>query len=1092
VVALGVAVATAVITGSLVVGDSVTDSVRDTALVRLGHIDHALTGPVFFRDDLAAAAQLKKPGRRVVPAIITTGAARNPDTGVVVPGVDVIGIGDDFRELFEGDQPRLSGREVAVNEVLARDLGVGPGEYVLINAGRRAEAPADTLFARRDRKDVLGSMRLKVVAVLPDFGAGGFSLGSRTSLPRNAFISKEWLGDALGRQGRSNALLVRSSKSARDENEKLQSALARACTPVDYGLKLVPNDEQGYLSVESETLVLPDGHVHAIRRAAEQCGAHPAATSVYLADSISKAGGEGISYAVIAGMEPHGPPDSSEISDTGILLNTWAAKDLNAEVGDELEVAYLVGSRDGTYRTESGRFTVSGIVELEGAAADPGLVPDFEGITEAKSITDWDPPFPLDLKRVTDRDEEYWNRYQATPKAFLQPQAARSIWNSGRPAGRGGWVTSMRLYPAEGATLGELEKAFAAALKENLSPAEAGLAFRPVRLQALKASKGTQDYGVLFISMSMFLVLAAMGLAGMLIRLSAQQRAAEAGALLACGFTSRAAMLSVAAEGAALSVFGVIMGVPLGVAYARGIIYLLGTGRLGSIGDASLWLHVNAGSLAIGTLCGLAAGIVSVWWGARGLGRSKVLDLLAGRQAMSALPSSKRHPFAAALLLVSLVAAGALAVAVRGTGAFFGSGAVLLIAALCACYLALARALAAGGASMTMRTLTVRSAAANRGRSMLTVGLLACAVFVIVATAANTRDYSQSDAGRLDSGTGGFSLRAVSSIPIPYDFGTKTGREKLGFPPKDEALFEGVNVFSFLSNSGDDISCLNLAKPMFPRVLGVGTAMIERAGFRLSASGAVSNSPWDRLEQAGEDDTIPVFGDADSVRWQLHSGLGEVIKMPTPGGEPVELRVAGTIAGSVFAGELLMSESDFKRTFRGDDAPRYFLIETPSGTDARVAEALRRNLGDMGLEVRSTREILNAVVSVQNTYISTFVALGGLGVVLGTFGLVIVLLRSALERRGEFALMLATGFSRKFLSRLLVAENAGLLCAGLLCGAVSALLAVAPQISSAQSRINWPALAALLTAIVLIGLASCAVAARAAVRGNLIEALREE
>jgi len=318
-----------------------------------------------------------------------------------------------------------------------------------------------------------------------------------------------------------------------------------------------------------------------------------------------------------------------------------------------------------------------------------------------------------------------------------------------------------------------------------------------------------------------------------------------------------------------------------------------------------------------------------------------------------------------------------------------------------------------------------------------------------------------------------------------------SGRE-VGFPPQDEAVFEGVSVFSFLSNSGDDISCLNLARPTFPRILGVGAAMIKRGGFRLSTSGPGGGCPWNRLRGTTQDGAIPVFGDADSVRWQLHSGPGKVIKMPRAGGGSVDVRVAGTIASSIFAGELLMSESNFRRTFPDNDAPRYFLIEAPPGREERVAEALRRNLGDMGLEVRTTREILNAVVGVQNTYISTFVALGGLGVVLGTFGLVIVLLRSALERRGEFALMLATGFGRGFLSRLLVAENAGLLCGGLLCGAVSALLAVAPQISSARSRINWPALALLPAAIVLIGLASCAVAARAAVRGNLIEALKEE
>jgi len=157
-----------------------------------------------------------------------------------------------------------------------------------------------------------------------------------------------------------------------------------------------------------------------------------------------------------------------------------------------------------------------------------------------------------------------------------------------------------------------------------------------------------------------------------------------------------------------------------------------------------------------------------------------------------------------------------------------------------------------------------------------------------------------------------------------------------------------------------------------------------------------------------------------------------------------------------------------------------------------VADALRRNLGDFGLEVRGTRELLNAYAGVQNTYLSTFLALGGLGLMLGTVGLVIVLLRNALERRKEFALMLAEGFTERELAAMLVIENAGLLIAGLLCGTVTALIAVAPHLASVAARVNWVALFGVLAGILVIGLASCLLAARAATRGRLLEALREE
>ena len=52
-VALGAAVATSVLTGALLVGDSVRGSLRDMTLERLGAIDHAVLGERFFREVLA-------------------------------------------------------------------------------------------------------------------------------------------------------------------------------------------------------------------------------------------------------------------------------------------------------------------------------------------------------------------------------------------------------------------------------------------------------------------------------------------------------------------------------------------------------------------------------------------------------------------------------------------------------------------------------------------------------------------------------------------------------------------------------------------------------------------------------------------------------------------------------------------------------------------------------------------------------------------------------------------------------------------------------------------------------------------------------
>ena len=56
-----------------------------------------------------------------------------------------------------------------------------------------------------------------------------------------------------------------------------------------------------------------------------------------------------------------------------------------------------------------------------------------------------------------------------------------------------------------------------------------------------------------------------------------------------------------------------------------------------------------------------------------------------------------------------------------------------------------------------------------------------------------------------------------------------------------------------------------------------------------------------------------------------------------------------------------------------------------------------------GLEVNLAAVRLDEFNAVQNTYLQIFQLLGGLGLLLGSVGLGVVVLRNALERRAELA-----------------------------------------------------------------------------------------
>ena len=114
-VALGVMAATAVLTGALVVGDSVRGSLRQLAVERLGRIDAALVTPHFFRQELAtevaADPNFKKSSEytAALPAIVLQSTLENPmgQQKFHAGNVAVLGVGPEFWKLGEGSARNL-------------------------------------------------------------------------------------------------------------------------------------------------------------------------------------------------------------------------------------------------------------------------------------------------------------------------------------------------------------------------------------------------------------------------------------------------------------------------------------------------------------------------------------------------------------------------------------------------------------------------------------------------------------------------------------------------------------------------------------------------------------------------------------------------------------------------------------------------------------------------------------------------------------------------------------------------------------------------------------------------------------------------
>jgi putative ABC transport system permease protein len=248
------------------------------------------------------------------------------------------------------------------------------------------------------------------------------------------------------------------------------------------------------------------------------------------------------------------------------------------------------------------------------------------------------------------------------------------------------------------------------------------------------------------------------------------------------------------------------------------------------------------------------------------------------------------------------------------------------------------------------------------------------------------------------------------------------------------------------ARDGDDASCLNLSRPAAPPLLGVDpAALASRGAFAFANAEAHGDgSPWDLLKGTFEDGSIPAIGDQASLMWQLKVGLGDTLDYVDERGQAFRVRIVGALADSVLQGELVISTANFEARYPSQGGYRRFLVDAPSGRAAEVRGLLTSALGDVGLELQPTGDRLQAFHAVQNTYLSIFQLLGALGLLLGSVGLGLVVLRNTQERRGELALLQALGFRRARLRRLALAEYGRLLLVGLGVGVVASLLAVVP------------------------------------------------
>ena len=1143
-IALGVAAATAVLTGALLVGDSMRTSLRDLTLDRLGKVDDLIVSRGFF------GQQAMSPGKatkvlwdKSVPAILfnngTVETENSANQTQRASNVNVFGIPNDFWELDASDLDvkELNGDVAIINQALADQLGIKvdeDGRSLTLRIPKPTQLPAESaLGATRDLIESL--VGLKVIQVLPNEGIARFSLHPSQLDSPNIFVSIDLLQDSLYRKAlrhkpdskQANVTFL-SRRDSRVDGIDFQEVLGMTSRSLeDEGLSLkrvtqtFAKDDAtifDYWSLSSEQLVLQPPVVAAIESSFPN--AKPVFT--YLANDIRKSESEsGIPFSMVAAI---GLDDAFPLIDVGgkqivqpgdaeIVLNQWSADNLGVSVGDKLTVSWFDPETTHGEQTESeASFVVSAIAALTEPsqayevqrrgevvpakfdtaptlANDPNLTPEVPGVTDAESIENWDLPFET-AGKLRPADDTYWDDYRTTPKAFVSLATGQKLWSS-----RFGNVTSFRI--SSDTTESDVQSKLLTAIDQT--PGASSFELIPLKKNALAASSGSTPFDVLFLALSMFVIASGLILVSLLFRLALQSRASEVGVLKAVGLSEKSVSGVWVREMLLVCILGAVLGVLLGIGYAAIMIWGLKTWWLGAISKPIINLHIGPLSIVIGLLSGVLICIATIFWSLRSLRRQSVRGMLAGSMQESTSSDGKPKSWLRIAMIVSLVLAvilSVLAIGLNGdaqAGSFMGSGFCVLAALLMFVYSWLKNEPSEAAGVADLQQLSVMSLRRNPLRSTLTIGLVAVASFLIAAV-------SSFRLTPTEQGTAGFDYVAQSSQPIFEDLNTKAGQaELLG----DEQLPESTRVVGFRFKPGEDASCNNLYQSSQPRVLGVPENFIngfDDDGPKFAWGGSIADSesetanPWTLLNRTYDDGAIPVVIDKNTANYSLKifaPGGDYVVDFDS--GEQVTFRVVGFLSNTILQGSLLVAEKDFVRAFPYLGGSRYFLIDNGDASpeaSAEVVSVLEKELGDEGFDAQSAPRLLANFMSVQNTYLSTFQSLGALGLLLGTFGLAAVQIRSVFERKRELGLMRAVGFGKKRLSKMILIENGWLLGVGLAVGVLAAICSTLPHYLFGDASVPWLELAGIFLAIFAIGIVASFLATRILSRMNLLESLR--
>lgn len=993
----------AVIIGSMVVGDSVRMTLVRQVEERLGSTETV----VFSRNSFISERILKS------PLLETSARGILLTNGFVSQGGKLIPV-----FVWGVDDGSVAKDSVKMNPALAAEMKQEGQTDIVLRLPASGLVPSGSLFVT---ENYTSSLRLAYSGIVPVKEGGNISMKNEQIIPFNIFVNRQDLAKVLEVEGKINLILVDKPVS-----------MAELSDVWDYtasGIKV--NRMNGVTEITSDRLFLQQEVLQTIA----QNNSKPNRLFSYLANSIEKEK-TSIPYSFVVAMDRY---KGVTLKKDEILLSDYSARRLHASLGDTIQITYFTSLQLKKLATDTVRLRVGQIVPLSELQQDSTMSADFPGLSDVERCTDWDSDLPIDMDLITDEDENYWNLYRSTPKAIIAYEAVAGDWSNAY-----GSATAIR-QDNQTPDLSQLR------------PEMFGIQLLYPRDAGLFAAKNGVDFSSLFLSLAFFIIVGAILL--MLIPVSEMlyQRQQEIHLLKALGYPRKRMVSMLWSELSPVVLVASVIGVFVGLVYTGLVIWLLGNVWKGATQTDQLSIYPSLSTLIIGLLVGILISLAVL--------RLTIVRSLKEKQSIARTKKSVFHTrkwlvVLSGMLVIVLLTANIFLL--HSVALFVTTGVVLIgVAALWGDYLIVRNGSVSKEKSYTSNQLIWATLYANKKQALLSFLTLATGVFIVFSVGLNRKGFA--DSSQIQTGTGGYTLWCESTVPIYHSLATAEGREKLSL----KELPADTKVLQCLRYSADDASCLNLNKVTTSTVLGVDMNDLSASDFQIAESiyPTERKAFFERM-QSRNDSVYPALVDATVLTWGLGLSLGDTLWYQNDKGQRVAIQLVATLSNSIFQGNILIDRDLFGEIWKETTGSELFLLKTDEQHTEGTKTLLSQALSEYGVRVSTTNDRLKQFNTVTDTYLTIFLTLGGLGLLLGIMGFIIVVRKNLSMRRREIEMYRILGFTDHQTEQLLYKENLIVPIYAIATGVTSALVGV---MSSFMNAGIWIWLLALLFTIFFVG-----------------------